>query len=754
MKLNTVPLVMCIVVSLLALVPGVAQDVPLDPEAAKLKAEREKLDRTLWADEVAAQDHEGAFIRLWDRIRNEDPYAAITATECEQIVLGTWGQPSEADWGIALFSQGEPKQTVSRDEAIKKLHTLRDTGWKIEQAEFHHSTFHPARDGKPARSVVATVVNARHAGLKIRAALKGDIQVVWTGKRDKDGVPIAQTFDLSGLKLMQREGEPMFSVLDVFDPRHDARGAHPRVQPLMVYDLNGDGLSEIVLGGTNYVYVNRGKGSFQRQKLCEHPKDIAECGVLADFTGDGHADFIVVDFDRKLYMFEGDGTSRFSGEAKLLSDIKLELPKVMTAGDIDGDGDLDLFVAQYKPPYQEGQMPTPYYDANDGLPAYLLRNDGNGKFVDITDEAGLSKRRTRRTFSASFVDLNDDDALDLVVVSDFSGLDAFVNDGKGNFSDVTASMFDERHAFGMAHSFGDYDGDGQLDFYMVGMSSTTARRLSRLGLGREDLPDRTEKRGPMTYGNRLYVRRGDRYVHAPFSPEVARMGWAWGVASFDFENDGDTDLYVANGHISGKSSRDYCTRYWTHDIYTGDSKPDPKLRQLFGLEVGPAHDQLISWNGFEKNALLMNAGDQWHNVGYLMGVSFEFDSRAVVAHDLDADGRVDLCVVQNWGTGDKSGTVLHIYRNVAKSDGHWIGVRLHEAKGQPSPIGARITVNTAKGKKIARIVNGDSFSCQHPTTAHFGLGEIDQVESIDVRWPNGKTVRIAKPATDQYHTIR
>ena len=95
--------------------------------------------------------------------------------------------------------------------------------------------------------------------------------------------------------------------------------------------------------------------------------------------------------------------------------------------------DLDLFIGQWKAPYIGGSMPTPYYNANDGYPDYLLRNEGDGTFVNITNNSGLSKKSNRRTFSASLVDLDFDQDLDLIVVADFSGLDLYINDGKGTF---------------------------------------------------------------------------------------------------------------------------------------------------------------------------------------------------------------------------------------------------------------------------------------------------------------------------------
>ena len=166
-------------------------------------------------------------------------------------------------------------------------------------------------------------------------------------------------------------------------------------------------------------------------------------------------------------------------------------------------------------------MPTPFHDANDGFPDFLLMNDGAGMFSDGTEQAGLAAKRNRRTFSASLLDMDGDRHLDLVVVADFSGLDYYRNRGDGTFEDVTESRVDERHGFGMSHTFGDYDGDGRVDLYMVGMSSTTARRLDALGLAREGFDEYTSMRAPMSYGNRLYVSRGDRLEQPAFAATAA-----------------------------------------------------------------------------------------------------------------------------------------------------------------------------------------------------------------------------------------
>src|SRR6185503_12404655 len=163
-----------------------------------------------------------------------------------------------------------------------------------------------------------------------------------------------------------------------------------------------------------------------------------------------------------------------------------------------------------------------------GEPAFLLQNDGKGNFKDITVEAGLGPKRFRWSYSASFVDLDEDRDMDLMVVSDFSGTDLYSNDGKGKFTDVTEKAIDNRSSFGMSHNFGDFNGDGKMDFYVLGMSSTTARRLTKMGISVDEFKKTQEMMMPMAYGNRMYYGTDEPgiFKSAPNNDMVARTGWA------------------------------------------------------------------------------------------------------------------------------------------------------------------------------------------------------------------------------------
>jgi hypothetical protein len=303
----------------------------------------------------------------------------------------------------------------------------------------------------------------------------------------------------------------------------------------------------------------------------------------------------------------------------------------------------------------------------------------------------------------------------------------------------------------MSASFADYDLDGQLDFFVAGMASTTARRLEAMGLRRADVGEDRDMRMRMAFGNRMYLASDTGWREPEFSAQVARTGWTWGTTAFDFDNDGAPDLFVANGHKSGESTADYCTNFWTHDIYDGSSEPDPALGSLFDEISGGLQRGEESWDGHQKNHLLMNRGGrEFVDVAFLLGVADEFDSRSALSADLDLDGRVDLVVVEDHGA---DGQRLHIYRNQLETDHHWIGVRLRERPDGPSPVGASVTVRTADRAHVAQVVTGETLMGQHSTTLHFGLGDESQVESIEIRWVGGARHVIRDPQIDRYHEL-
>jgi hypothetical protein len=521
----------------------------------------------------------------------------------------------------------------------------------------------------------------------------------------------------------------------------------------VVYDLDANGFDDLLLLGAGQVLWNRGGMHFEADQLFAHPQALAEAGAVADFDGDGNPDLLAAGITGDVLLYLGDAQGRFPGQPHLTPRLRnpLKGPSSLAVGDIDGDGDLDAWLGQYKPPYLEGQMPTPFFDANDGWPSHLLRNRGDGRFDLATEAAGLAEKRFRRTYASTFVDLDDDADLDLLVISDFSGLDLYSNDGKGHFSDANSTLDADRHLFGMSGALADYNLDGRMDLFVAGMGSTTARRLDAAGLHREDRPEESAMRMRMAYGNRMYLAHEKGWQEPEFRADVARTGWTWGTTALDFDNDGDVDIFAANGHESGESTQDYCSTFWRHDIYDGNSKPSASLESLFAQEGSGFSSGAESWDGYQKNHLLMNQnGRSFLNVAFLLGVADEFDSRSAISSDLDKDGRMDLVVIE---LSPDERQRLHIYRNTLPPANNWVGVDLVEERGRRSPVGARVRVEAGGRSQVRQVLVGESVMGQHSTTLHFGLGSTKKIDSIEIRWPGGETRTLVNPAVNHYHRV-
>ena len=716
--------------------------------------EREQLDKTVWKEETAAQQVEAVFIDLWDELRGaKDKFAPLAEFEFTSLSLPEQQSNRTLEWDIIdrQLKLNADTKPLSPAEWKGWLAARKAEGWELIESEWHQEKFAFKKGSDSAAdSLFKFTLHVQHETRRV--ILRGELEVEWPNLQDEQSLRVG-TLAVGSVRALERTGAAPFVPKLKITSSNDKGTA---LAPTLVEDLNGDGLPDIILPGANELHWNRGNWKFDLEPLLRFPQVPPSTGIIADFNGDNLLDLLAFSKVGNPMLYPADPSGRFSLQPSPVNFPmagQMRSPSACSAGDVDGDGDLDVWVMQYKFPYVEGQFPTPYYNANDGYPSYLLLNDGRGNFTDATETAGLAGKRFRRSYSGSLVDLDGDGDLDLMNVSDFSGLDLYLNDGKGTFTDITATLGEDRFSFGMSHALGDFNGDGRLDLYMTGMGSTTARRLETMKAGRKDFAGHQDHRMKMGYGNRLFLGGKDGFAQAPYNHQVARAGWSWGVTGADFDLDGDRDLFIANGNISRDSAKDYCTTFWRHDIFSGSSKQDCVLDQYFeGTLSELTHN---SWNGFEHNVFYLNLpGEGFANVAFLLGVSHEFDSRVVVSADLDADGRPDLLVTElHWDAkAKKVRDVVHLIRNAWPTQGNWIGIHLRGGPGR-SPLGAVATVRAGGQTQRQWLLSGDSFSAQHPTTLHFGLGKTSTVKGIEIRWPDGHITQLDNPRTGQYHVM-
>ena len=383
-------------------------------EAQHLLAERRRLDRTLWAREVLAQQYEGAAIALWDKLRSEkNKWSVLENLAFAELQLGRPVKTEELGWGIRRTRYAGSGPVLKEAEWKDWLKTLKDQGFVFVQGELHHKRFDP----EPARSVFSIVGHLRKplaSGQRERKLMvEGQVVVEWSSSQDAKGNFMPRSIKALFINLTEWEGPKVMREVFLIDPGDPHQPNHP-VQPLIVYDLDRDGDPDILVPRFNELYRNQGDGRFTKARLFrdQFPMSLTTvlAAVAADFNGDGAVDVLLF---RKmaqpmLYWGRTDGSFATPATVVTIPGAAWRHPEVLTAGDIDGDGDLDVWIGQYKAPYLEGNFPTPYYDAHDGYPSYLLVNQGGGRFTDETEKAGLASKRFRRTYSASLVDLDGD----------------------------------------------------------------------------------------------------------------------------------------------------------------------------------------------------------------------------------------------------------------------------------------------------------------------------------------------------------
>ncbi len=322
-------------------------------------------------------------------------------------------------------------------------------------------------------------------------------------------------------------------------------------------DFNNDNWIDLfVVGGNrNYLYLNDKKGAF-RDASEETGVRITAAGtapLVFDYDNDGDADVFLSSVGQQTLL-----RNNFNQTGKLaFDDVSLEsgvareaIGFSAVAGDVNGDGRLDVYVTSYN---RYGQItPDSWFRATNGTPNLLFINQPDGTFREEAQKWGVDDRRW--SYAAEFADINADGKIDLYVANDFGEKAFYINKGS-RFVDEAAERGVLDPGNGMGVSFGDYNNDGRLDIHASNMSSTAGNRiLSRL-FPNSSAKDNVLKK--LAAGNNLFENTGDGKFK-DVTQEVGGFGggWAWGGGFIDFDNDGWEDIYTPNGFISGKSMKD------------------------------------------------------------------------------------------------------------------------------------------------------------------------------------------------------
>lgn len=452
---------------------------------------------------------------------------------------------------------------------------------------------------------------------------------------------------------------------------------------------------------TNVLYRNNGDGTFTD---ITHIAGVGHQGygmgcVFADYDGDGSVDLYVTNYGTNvLYRNNGDGTFRDVTKA---AGVSCELWSTGAAfADVDGDSDLDLYVCNYvtydlqkleqmqEESLQSGK-PVPsalnphVFEPQDNV---FYRNNGDGTFTDATAELGIAAPGGR-SMQCLFSDFDNDNDLDLYVANDTSVNYVYRNAGDGTFTDVSDASWAADFRGSMGLSAGDYDGDGDVDLFMshwVDEENALYRNLlAESGL-----------QNPPTSAHIRFVDES----YSAMLAEVSLKQIGWGTALFDYDNDGNLDIFVTNGSTF------------------------QKLRQP---------EILIP----QTDALFRNNGDgTFSDVSEITGITAlpTRVGRGATFGDYDNDGDVDIFIVNNHAPP----TLL---RNDGGNRNNWLHVELVGTDGNRNAIGAKIQLKTADRTQIQEIYAGDSYMSSNSFVVEFGVGSATQIETLQVIWLNGGT---------------
>lgn len=704
-------------------------------------------DATWLSQERAAQLYDREMSRFWDRTRYaEDPWKVVLEflpSECEEP--GMVDVQRHGDYEVGTLTAGGP--LLSGEALRDRIVAWRDAGWKLVQSEWRTIGF--SQSEARATSEVRVTLHLELAGAERRVAVHGEFLVDWRPGLSAEEGALPQSVRWVRGEWIGVTRKPRFR--EVFRAELEPVSSARYAGPVLVADLKDSGRDEVLLPGANRVLGRDDAGELELRRLEMRNLIPVEALLMAstvmDADGDGHLDLVSAS-SGSLLTFRGDGKGGLELPPLFTAAEELVEPVVIAQVDWDRDGRMDVWVGQYR---SSGENPVPFDDANDGYPSSFWRNDG-GTFTRKTVEAGLDWMDRRRVLSGVFLDLDGDGVSDLVRVCDYAGLDLLRGGADGRFEPVTSAWFRERRGYGMSHGILDLDADGRPDLVMTGMNSPTATRMRKMGTGHPEVPSMNRRREEMTFGNRVWLNRGNsRWEEPEWASEIAETGWTWGNTWLDPDNSGEMAWYVANGFVSGPSSWDAEGEFWCFEAYMESGRSEGWV-EFMAEKQGSLTHQARSMGGHHRNVLFARVGTRRRDVAWLEGVAAPEDCLNVVAWDHDGDGRQDLLVLGEVpGAPEKA--LLRVFRNEG-SAGNWLRVRVPTHGGR-SPWGSRVELQLADGsRRYAWLVDQQGFQVQPPSEAHFGLGAADRVAHVEVVWPDGTRHRIEGPEINRVVEVR
>lgn len=532
-----------------------------------------------------------------------------------------------------------------------------------------------------------------------------------------------------------------------------------------VGDINNDGFIDLVFTsnmGENKVYLN--KGNWEFEDITE-TTGIGEKGkwstgvVMVDINADGLLDIYICNAgyqkgmrqENSLFINKGKLKFEEAGKAYGLDNDGYSTHAAFF--DYDLDGDLDCFILNnsfipvntlnYSNKRELRAKDWPVAEFLKGGGSFLLRND-NGKFVDVSEDAGIYGSLISFGLGVTVGDINGDHYPDIYVSNDFFERDyLYINNQQGGFTEELEKRMQHISHSSMGADMGDINNDGLPDIFVTEMLPRDEYRL-KTTTSFEQIEVQLLKQRSGFYNqymqNTLQVNNGDgKFLETAFYSGVAASDWSWGGLLFDADNDGKQDLYVCNGIFRDVTDQDFIN-FFANEVIQNMVMTGQKEEVDQIIEKMPSNPI--------PNKMFRNAGDwKFEEVETAWGLSTPSFSNGAAYADLDNDGDLDLIV-------NNVNQPAFIYRNNVREQGNqpYISFKLIDSGLNRNAIGAKVMLYQGEEKQMRELVPSRGFQSSVDYNLHFGLGT-KSIDSAIVIWPGGFRQLVKNLEPNKQHVI-